>query len=236
MKFIFPTAKKRRARAYNRATIHQWFDNVPLHEQDKRSGCSREEEEWQIDGLRESGAFLQEIVEKEAEAVGAGNVFIGGLSQGCAMSLHLLLSYDGDAPLGGFVGMSGWLSFVDEIEEVAQARQPREDDLFDVPDEQSEAEASAATEVCNFVRHNMDLPSIRKAAIFPGIPAFLGHGQSDDRVTISRGRKAANCLRELGVDVTWKEYDEGHWYKVPDEIDDIAAFLSGQIGDPEIRS
>lgn len=236
MKFVFPTAKKRRARAYNRTTIHQWFDNVPLDEQDRRGGCSREEEEWQIDGLRESRDFLQDVVGKEVQAVGARNVFIGGLSQGCAMTLHLLLSYDGDAPLGGFVGMSGWLPFIDEIEEVAQARQSREDDVFDVPDEQSEADSSAATKVCNFVRDNMDLPSIGKDAMFPDIPAFLGHGKSDDRVKISRGRKAANCLRELGVDVTWKEYDEGHWYKVPDEIDDIADFLINRIGDPEARS
>ena len=29
-KFIFPTASKKRAVAYNRAVIHQWFDNWPL--------------------------------------------------------------------------------------------------------------------------------------------------------------------------------------------------------------
>ena len=92
---------------------------MPLDEQDRRGGCSREEEEWQIDGLRESRAFLQEIVGKEVEVVGARNVFIGGLSQGCAMSLHLLLSHEGDAPLGEFIGMSGWLPFAEGIQEVA---------------------------------------------------------------------------------------------------------------------
>lgn len=41
------------------------------------------------------------------------NVFTGGLSQGCAMSLHFLLSYEDSPPLRGFVGMSGWLPFAD---------------------------------------------------------------------------------------------------------------------------
>lgn len=95
-KFIFPTARKRRAKWYNRATINQWFDSVPIDEQD--AGMSKDEEEWQLEGRRKSQAFLRSIVDEEVKLVGAANVFIGGLSQGCAMSIHFLLSHDESLP------------------------------------------------------------------------------------------------------------------------------------------
>ena len=33
------------------------------------------------------------------------------------------------------------------------------------------------------------------------------------------------------MDVTWKTYDGfGHWYKVPDQIDDMVDFLQKKVG------
>lgn len=35
------------------------------------------------------------------------------------------------------------------------------------------------------------------------------------------------------MDVTWKVYEGfGHWYKMPDEIDDIVRFLQEKVGVP----
>ena len=241
LKLIFPTAKKRRARWYNRAFINQWFDNVPVNEQDR--AISREQVEWQLEGLRETADFLRPLVEAEVEALGARNVFVGGLSQGCAMGLHLLVSYQGGGDgvsggaereaLGGFVGMSGWLPFAADMEEVIhqgdQDGATGDDDLFASDDtmfESNESTLSKATRVCNLARDNMDLPSIETAEpLCLRTPVFLGHGRNDEKVKMELGLQAAGILRDVGMQVTWKEYDEGHWYKVPEEIDDIVEFL-----------
>ena len=103
MKFIFPTAKKRRATAYNRAVINQWFDNHSLEEPSKH-------QKLQVEGLRESGACVQQVILQEATVVTLENIIVGRLSQGCAMALHVLLSLESDVvedgALGGFVGVS----------------------------------------------------------------------------------------------------------------------------------
>jgi predicted esterase len=49
-KFIFPTAKKRRAVAMDSATIHQWFDNVSVAE-----GEGEVREDLQIEACRRRG-------------------------------------------------------------------------------------------------------------------------------------------------------------------------------------
>ncbi|CAK1359989.1 hypothetical protein CB0940_06104 [Cercospora beticola] len=257
-KFIFPTAKKRRAKWYNRATINQWFDSVPIDEQDHLiAGMTKEQEEWQLEGLRESRAFIKNILDAEIELVGTSNVVIGGLSQGCAMSLHVLLSLDSDdidtsSQLAGFVGMSGWLPYADTIADVlnrgqtsvdesaADLDEDGDDDPFATSDDDAGSEddiwgreherkepQTSVVKVCGLIRDNMDLPQPAQGSKLPWTrtPIFLGHGKSDEKVKMAKGAKAAECLQSLGLQVTWREYDEGHWYKVPDEIDDIARFL-----------
>jgi hypothetical protein len=66
------------------------------------------------------------------------------------------------------------------------------------------------------------------------IPVFLGHGAVDPKVSVRLGDQMAQLLSgPLGMDVTWKRYEDlGHWYKVPDEIDDLVDFLRLKIGVP----
>jgi len=241
MKFVFPTAKKRRARWYKRAFVNQWFDNVPIDEQSK--GMSMEEVDWQLEGLAETAEFLKPLLDVEVMTLSSKNVFIGGLSQGCAMGLHLLLSYEFDKGeesggyLGGFVGMSGWLPFFDEIQDLIKPGNKNRNDEgndpfatsdsdedFDIEPERSRL--SAASQVCDFVRQNMEWSvSHTREPPFIRTPVFLGHGKSDEKVMITLGLDVAMVLREMGLKVRWEEYDEGHWYKVPEEIDDIVEFL-----------
>ncbi|PGH11638.1 hypothetical protein AJ79_04778 [Helicocarpus griseus UAMH5409] len=58
VKFIFPTASKRRSRILKKISINQWFDNYSLEDPGQRT-------ELQIDGLCETGAFLRELIERE---------------------------------------------------------------------------------------------------------------------------------------------------------------------------
>ena len=108
MKFIFPTAKRRRMARSNRCPINQWFDIVSLDDT-----CFRND--LQIEGLRESSTFIHEIIQGEMESIPCGNIIIGGLSQGCATALYALLTFEPPLPcnmekpssLGAMVGMSG---------------------------------------------------------------------------------------------------------------------------------
>ncbi|KAK2598017.1 hypothetical protein QQS21_005854 [Conoideocrella luteorostrata] len=60
-------------------------------------------------------------------------------------------------------------------------------------------------------------------------PVFLGHGVDDAIVDIELGRQAARVLNDVGLTVTSVEYSgaelDGHWFKEPEEMNDIAKFL-----------
>lgn len=68
-------------------------------------------------------------------------------------------------------------------------------------------------------------------------PVFLGHGMADPKVSVDLGRRMTSVLSGgFRIDVTWKVYEEfGHWYKVPDEIDDVVQFLKEKAGFPAVE-
>ncbi|KAK5626871.1 hypothetical protein RRF57_002586 [Xylaria bambusicola] len=60
---------------------------------------------------------------------------------------------------------------------------------------------------------------------------FLGHGDVDEKKPYVQGEDAARTMRAAGYNVDWKLYPElGHWYKIPDEIDDIVQFIRNRVG------
>jgi phospholipase/carboxylesterase len=61
------------------------------------------------------------------------------------------------------------------------------------------------------------------------IPAYCLHGTQDDVVQTSMGRAAYECLKALGVTVTWQEYPMGHEV-LPQEISDIGVWLAQKLG------
>lgn len=223
VKFIFPTAKKRRAVAFNRTPINQWFDVYALTEPTVRGDLP-------YDGLRETSAFVHGLIAAEAQLVGVDHVVIGGLSQGCAAALHVLLNFHGPSPLLGLIGMSGWLPFAEILRDETEG-----EDVFDAEDPQTNAQLNAA----NTARDIASLPPLAlpkdQVPCFVHTPIFLGHGVYDQKVPMRLGAQAHDVMRALGCDVEWREYNEGHWYKVPDEIDDLVVWLKKRIN-PQITS
>lgn len=71
------------------------------------------------------------------------------------------------------------------------------------------------------------IPSDADDLAYLKTPVFLGHGSADPKVSVKLGQRMASILVDgFGMDVTWKAYEEfGHWYKVPDEIDDALQFF-----------
>jgi predicted esterase len=154
VKFVFPTASKRRSTVFKRTAINQWFDNYSLEDPGQRT-------DLQIDGLAETARVLRALVEREAKSLGPGEegykrVLVGGLSQGCAASSFAFLGgLAGEHRLGAFVGMSGWLPLqrnLDDILDVKGAVEPAEPEDWasnddDAPESDSNADSSSDSDL-----------------------------------------------------------------------------------------
>ncbi|KAI9806568.1 MAG: hypothetical protein M1833_003755 [Piccolia ochrophora] len=233
-KFIFPTASKRRAALYKRYPINQWFDNWILHEPTER-------EDLQIDGLRETSAYIHGLLRAEIAHVGARNVVLAGLSQGCAAALVALLTWHGD-PLAAVVGMCGWLPFRKRMEDIArdtpahdEVEMKDEDDPFEREDDSGQdaaapPEIDPPTRAVTFLHEELETNPPSPSMAFQPTPVFLGHGVEDGKVPVELGREAVSCLRSLGVEVQWSEYEGlGHWYS-GDMLGDVVGFVHGVVG------
>ncbi len=220
VRFVFPTARRRRARAFGRAMLTQWFDVARVEEPSFR-------EESQRAGLAESAAEIMVIIAEELTRVPPRNLVLGGLSQGCAMALAVLLSLE--HPVGGFVGMSGWCPYESGIHMVLEDLGDDDFDPFSRDDDAGQAQGKPV-KAQTFERELLcleavDEPAMERTAYRTAV--FLGHGEADEQVPVRLGEAAAAVVRAAGYTVHWKCYKEqGHWYKLPDEIDDIIEFIA----------
>ncbi|KAL8827966.1 MAG: hypothetical protein Q9191_002872 [Dirinaria sp. TL-2023a] len=220
-KFVFPNASRRRAACFNRSLIHQWFDHASLQTPSVR-------EELQIPGLRETSLFLHGLLRREIALVGAENVVLGGLSQGCAAALIAMLLWHGD-PIAAVFGMCGYLPFGKHLEAITR-RSCEEGsnngaDLDDPFAHEDKAQPSPAEDAIRYLCDELDLPKPMRSMAFQKIPVFLGHGAEDEKVPMGLSREASSCLEALGVNARRKEYNNlGHWYSEA-MLADVVRFL-----------
>ncbi|KAI1455797.1 acyl-protein thioesterase [Annulohypoxylon moriforme] len=226
-RFVFPTAKRRRSSAFNRAILTQWFDIARLPDPEYRK-------QIQLKGLAESAAELETLIRKETSKVPPQNVILGGLSQGCGMSLSILLALD--YPLGGFIGMCGYLPFRTDINEAIadDDMETDEDNPFATGAEGQTSPYDPAVKALIFERDLLCLPAVSDPTrdnTSQQTPVFLGHGDADEKKPYQLGEGAAQTMRAAGYEVVWKLYRGlGHWYKIPDEIDDTVDFIQKKAG------
>ncbi|KFY64690.1 hypothetical protein V496_03085 [Pseudogymnoascus sp. VKM F-4515 (FW-2607)] len=232
-KFIFPTACLGRATAYGHLT-HQWFDNwSPLiHPEHK--------EELMIEGLAETSSFVHSLLQAEIDVVGAKNVVLMGLSQGCAAAIMSLLTWQGE-PLGAAVGMCGWLPFRkqmldrgdDEVEDNdgGQVGDPESDNGADVNPKPSKPETAKLVRIASWLRNELGITGAKSTAVpFQQIPTFLGHGVDDATVRCELGRLASQFLQHVGVDARFNEYEGlDHWFS-GNMLRDMILFLDSLEG------
>ncbi|CAG8895270.1 unnamed protein product [Penicillium egyptiacum] len=121
VKFVFPTARKRRSTILKKIPIHQWYDNYSLEDPGQRT-------DLQVEGLCQTAEFIRGLVTEEVRILGEENhskIILWGLSQGCAAGIFTLLGGWADAseayPLGAFIGMSGWLPFEQQLREILRS-------------------------------------------------------------------------------------------------------------------
>ncbi len=172
--------------------------------------------------MRDAIDYLLGILRDEIELLGgdASNVFIMGMSQGGAIGMWTLLAARAAAGelgmrLGGFVGTSTWLPFARDLGRYLGPGGEEGEWKMD----------EFVVEMMAPLKIALD----KGSRVLADTPVFLGHGVDDGVVDVELGRQARDVLRGIGMDVRWKEYEgaelEGHWLKVPEEVDDVLAFL-----------
>jgi lysophospholipase II len=210
-KWVFPSSGLRNSARFE-TELSQWFDIWSVEEPEGRK-------ELQVDGLKESIGSILDVVYSEASLVPPEHIILGGISQGCATAIHALMHCD--IQLGGFIGLSSWLPFQEEIEAIA-----RNTTSADPLKEIRSLFKSASSGSC--VPTLRQLNGKSKSAL--ATPVFLSHAMDDDIVPISNGEKLYQGLDHLGMTITWKSYEDGgHWINEPQGVDDIVAFLQKKL-------
>lgn len=214
-KLIFPSGSLRKTTVFGGKLTHAWFDITDFA--DRTEG-----EQQQKEGLKESveylGQLVRDVVEDKSRD-GNFDVFVGGLSQGCATSMILLLSGELDRlglsrKFGGFVGFSGWLPFRRQIDEVA-------------------AVGKNSTEkrilVQKWLRSELGLPPVSPLdsteSFGKGMRIFLAHGTNDGKVKPEWGEDMKKVLEAVGYKVEWKLYEDLGHVVVADELNGMASFI-----------
>ncbi|QSZ32427.1 hypothetical protein DSL72_002001 [Monilinia vaccinii-corymbosi] len=216
-KLIFPSGSLRKTTVFGGNLTHAWFDIADFS--DRAKG-----EEQQKEGLRESTEYLGGLIVDNESDDEKLQVFVGGFSQGCALSMLLLLSGELDAlmvseRLGGVVGLSGWLPFAKKLSEVITLGDGLEEKRVLVQ---------------RWLRRELGLPSLapRDRTVLPwkkrDVTVFLAHGMNDPKVKVEWGENMRRVLEAVGFKVEWKEYEGMGHVTEPEELLDMTEFIKHQ--------
>uniref|UniRef100_A0A0L0NGG0 Acyl-protein thioesterase 1 n=1 Tax=Tolypocladium ophioglossoides (strain CBS 100239) TaxID=1163406 RepID=A0A0L0NGG0_TOLOC len=227
VRFVFPTAQRRACQALKGAKVAMWFDVASLRDPGQRQDLQRK-------GLCISAREIAAILHWETTLVPPSNVILGGMGQGCATALTVLLSLG--YKLGGVIGMSGFLPYQFELEmNTAESSSDDDDDSMTTSDGNAASpQLDPAVKAQLFERNllqlrNVDNPTKDKTSF--GTPVFLGHGADDQVVSVALGEQDTVALRAAEYQVHWGRYENhGHGFKTPEEIDDIVEFMRTQVG------
>jgi lysophospholipase-2 len=208
-KWVFPTCQERYSTILE-GRLEEWFDIYSLTNPEER-------QELQVKGLRQSISFVRGLVEEESKLVPYNRIVLGGISQGCATSIHALL-FSGHK-LGAYLGLCGWIPFEIQVKEIAKSK--RGPELLSC--------------LTNFYTATLGLDSSNST---PGTltdsaistPVFLCHASDDEVIDVSLGKQICEVLKGLGMKVEWNEYRRcGHWIKEPQGFNAIVQFLKIEV-------
>ncbi|KAF5692218.1 acyl thioesterase 1 [Fusarium denticulatum] len=175
-------------------------------------------QDLQIPGIKQSVSYIKTILDQEIKRLDgdASKVVLGGISQGAAVGIWTLLCLDYiERPLGAFFATNTWLPFASTIERY-MSHKPK-----------SPADVGTEFVAEMLAQSKVSFPQSRER--LPSTAVFLGHGTDDAYVDVELGRKARDIIIQAGFTVEWREYQgaeqEGHWFKAPEEVDDLLSFL-----------
>ncbi|KAF4434735.1 acyl- thioesterase 1 [Fusarium acutatum] len=216
-RWVFPSSRELWSTAFQQ-DMPAWFEAHSLTDIMAR-------QELQIPGIKESVSYTKTILDQEIERLGgdASTVVLGGISQGAAVGLWTLLCSDPiERPLGAFFATNTWLPFASSIQKYLS--------------HETTSPMDVGTEFVAgmLAQSKISLPQFRDR--LPSTTVFLGHGTDDAYVDVDQGRKARDIIIQAGFTVEWREYQgaeqEGHWFKAPEEVDDLLNFLVTHVERP----
>lgn len=199
-RWVFPTACNQRWSPFVKEPMLEWFDIQSLTNPEAGSAS-------QIAGLRKSLHQVNDIIDEELRSVPASSILLGGISQGYAVGIHVLLTRK--ETFGGFVGVSGWMPFRSKVH-------------YNVD--------PTAESLTRFYKDTFDIQAHTSAETLK-TPVFLSHSSDDFTVQMGHGDKACETLKRFGMNVVYHRYvDGGHWLQEPLGYDDLLAFLQSWQG------
>ncbi|KAH7114491.1 Alpha/Beta hydrolase protein [Dendryphion nanum] len=203
VKWYFPSSSIRHPDADEEPS--QWFDIVSVQH-------PHEEQATQIQGLKQTIAIILNRIREEAALIGGmDKIILGGISQGCAAAILTLAC--GGFQIGGFIGISSWLPFREEI-----ARACGGSGGHRVQNIRKILSLDRCADI------GMSQETNPNAAFLT--PVLLEHAEDDEVVFLEHGRNLCGGLIKWGMNVEWKCYEDGgHWVNEPQGIDDMAEFL-----------
>ncbi|RDA96191.1 hypothetical protein CP533_1617 [Ophiocordyceps camponoti-saundersi (nom. inval.)] len=192
VRFVFPTALRRACNALDQLRVSMWFNMARLNDP-----CFRQD--LQRDGMTSSSRQIINLIRGEMRRIPADKIIIGGLGQGAAMSLVVLLALS--FRLGGVIGMSGYLPFWFELqmltsedssdeegEEDDEDEDDDDDDEDDDDDDDYEDEDDGAeerSELCRSISPSLE-PCVQ-AQLFVRQLLHLGVPENPSREVTSAG-------------------------------------------------
>ncbi len=225
-KWIFPNAHESFSTIFQQ-NLFEWFDVYSLTNPSI-------EEELQIDGLRESVAFIQGLVDDEVRIFGPAahdRIILGGISQGCGVAITALLS--GMCGIRAFVGFNGWMPLIGRVRKVISEATLQLNVL------QRQRCEGLATALRASLELNEEATLHPPGDLLDDRPVepesghlhtliHLSHTADDHVIDIASGKEMRETLVDLGMcNVDWKEYETGgHWITEPEGFEDLVEFLS----------
>ncbi|KAF5542209.1 acyl thioesterase 1 [Fusarium phyllophilum] len=209
-RWVFPSSRELWSTAFQE-DMPAWFEAHSLTDITAR-------QDLQIPDIKESVSYIKTILDQEIEKLGgdASKVVLGGISQGAAVGMWTLLCLDSiERPLGAFFATNTWLPFASVIEKYLS--------------NEHKLPMDAGTEFVAGMLAQSKVSPPQSRERLPSTTVFLGHGTDDAYVDAELGRKARDIIIQAGFTVEWREYQgaeqEGHWFKAPEEVDDLLSFL-----------
>lgn len=216
-RWVFPSSKASWSSTFQ-DYIHSWFEAPSLS--DPELG-----QDMQIPGIMDSCHAIESVLETEISDLHekTENLIFGGISQGGAVAMWMLLCRGTDSQVGAFFAASTWLPFAKNIERLLANRDTGEACIA--------IQDAVMEENDEVIIKNLDDTSFKRRGNRQrsNMKVFLGHGTDDAYVDVELGRQASHVLSTAGFDVEWKEYSgaeqEGHWLQEPNQMDDIHLFM-----------